>query len=53
MLKHTLDQSGTALGEVLDNDIPAPIPEETVEGRFILVLGDVVANLDDSAIASA
>ncbi len=52
-VKHTLDQSGTILREVLDDDIATPIPEEAIEGRLVLVLGDVVADLDDTAISSA
>ena len=28
-LKQTLDQSGTVVGQVLENNIPAPVPEES------------------------
>jgi hypothetical protein len=52
-MKHTLDQSGTVFREVLDDDIPAPVSEEPIERRFILVLGDVVTDLNDTASASA
>jgi hypothetical protein len=51
--RHTLHQPRTILRQVLDNDIPAPVSEKPVQRRFFLVLGNVVAGLDDAASAAA
>lgn len=52
VLKQTLDQSGTVLGKVLDDNIPPTIPEKPVQRRFLFVLRYRVANFDDTAIAT-
>ncbi len=52
-LRQTLDQSGTILGQILDDYIPAPVPKDPIERRLLVVLGNVVADLDNAAIATA
>lgn len=53
VVRQTLNQSRTTLRQVLDDDIPASVSEEPVQRRLVLVLGDVVADLDDAAISPA
>ncbi len=53
-MKQTLDQSGTVVGQILEDDIPAPVPEESEQRRRLaVVLGDGIPDLDDAPIAAA
>lgn len=50
-LRHTLDQSGAALGQVFDDHIPATVSQETEQRRRLLVLGNAVAHVHGAAVA--
>lgn len=50
-MRHTLDQSGAALGQVFDDHIPATVSQETEQRRRLLVLGDVVAHVHGATVA--
>jgi hypothetical protein len=48
----TLHKPRAALRKILNDHIPPPVPQQTVERRQILMLCNVVADLDNAAIAS-
>lgn len=45
----TLDQPRAALRQVFEDDIAAPISHIAVQWRLILILGDRISYLDDTA----
>lgn len=48
-MKQTLDQSGTILRQVFDDDIPTPVSQISVQRRLVCILCYVVSNLDNPA----
>jgi hypothetical protein len=49
----TLNEPGTILRQVFNDDIAAPVSKESIERRLFRVLGYVVADLDDAAVPAA
>jgi hypothetical protein len=48
-----LDESGTILRQVFDNDIAASVPQEPIQRRLLLVLRDVITYLDNATVTTA
>jgi len=48
-----LNQPGAVVRQVLDQDITPSVSQEAEEGRRLLILGNVVADLNDAAVATA
>ncbi len=52
LMKQTLDQSGTVVGQILEYDIPAPVSEESEQGSHVELLGHGISDLDDAPSAA-
>jgi hypothetical protein len=53
MEPHTSNNHGTILREILDNHIPPPVLEKTVQRAGLVIFGNSVARLNNAAISTA